>query len=335
MCPESILNGLLPEGSPLLLYLSSITRAITGSPSCSPDFEFQVLDPARRIYLCRHRDSGCRLVCKFFGGRPDVPPDECRSLLRYEYDCLRSLRPLGLDQPPFQVVRPWGKAESLGCLLTEEFVPGHTLDHYIAKACYEDQSLRLQRKLDLLGGLLAHLHRSTWMDAGRSFSGQAEHLRSVGRQLTAAGIVDSTWLPMLGRHSCRWEANRRMWVPMSCRVHGDATPTNFIMDDDQVTAIDLERMQLADPAYDVGIFMAELKHHFALWVLNAERSEPFIGHFLRSYVSALGETPEFLEELSFRCRFFMALGELRIARNGWLPAGHRLWLMEEAMRCLE
>ena len=126
-----------------------------------------------------------------------------------------------------------------------------------------------------------------------------------------------------------------MWPDAAVLVHGDATPTNFIFHpEDGVTAIDLERMHTADCVYDVGMLAAELKHHFAWRQLRADAAEPFISHFFHAYCEKFPNPQEAFRDITKRNRFYMALGELRIARNPWLIRPHRLWLIEEAMRCL-
>jgi aminoglycoside phosphotransferase (APT) family kinase protein len=118
-------------------------------------------------------------------------------------------------------------------------------------------------------------------------------------------------------------------------VHGDATPTNFIFDpDDGLTVIDLERMRLADPVYDLGFLAAELRHHFAWRILKPDAAEPFITSFFRVYSEQFPDPGSVFDKITHRNRFYMALGELRIARNTWLHPGHRKWLVEEALSCL-
>ena len=119
-------------------------------------------------------------------------------------------------------------------------------------------------------------------------------------------------------------------------VHGDATPTNFIFHpEDGVTAIDLERMHPADGVYDVGMLAAELKHHFAWRRLQAHEAERFISHFFRAYCEGFPNPQKAFRAITQRNRFYMALGEVRIARNPWLSQAHRDWLIEEALRCLQ
>lgn len=93
-------------------------------------------------------------------------------------------------------------------------------------------------------------------------------------------------------------------------------------------------MQYSDRVYDIGMLTAELKHHFAWRILQAYAAEPFIGHFLKSYCESFVDNESAFKSVAFRNRFYMALGELRIARNDWLAWEHRKRLADEALRCL-
>ena len=93
-------------------------------------------------------------------------------------------------------------------------------------------------------------------------------------------------------------------------------------------------MQSSDRVYDIGMLFAELKHHFAWRVLQADAAEAHIRHFLRSYCEGFLDPEQAFHSIAYRNRFYMALGELRIARNEWLPFEHRKWLIGEALNCL-
>ncbi len=76
-------------------------------------------------------------------------------------------------------------------------------------------------------------------------------------------------------------------------VHGDATPTNFIFTNtDDIVAIDLERMKICDPAYDIGMVCGELKHAFMWRMSNPYNAEPYIRHFLKSYAEHFKDKKE-------------------------------------------
>ena len=139
----------------------------------------------------------------------------------------------------------------------------------------------------------------------------------------------------LDRLCLEWEKDPAIHGPRAVWVHGDATPTNFIFDSDGgITAIDLERMRFADPVYDLGFLAAELRHHFAWRVMNAEAAEPLITNLFRAYAEHFPDPPRVFDQITYRNHLYMAIGELRIARNAWLQPGHRKWLVEEAMSCL-
>ncbi len=329
-------EGLIHEGLPLHTFLTDTTPLDGASASENPLFELTPLDHARSVFLCRDLNSSSRIVCKFFSARPNLPAEEPPELLDYEFRALTRVRSAGLRRSPFRVVRPLGKRESLGCLLTEEYVPGRDLDHFIAEAAHFGGTHVLMEKLELLAALFAHLHRATARRQPHNFTRTCRDFRALIRSLEA---VDGMPLDELSRarHLCdKWENRAEMWSDTSSLIHGDATPTNFIFDPiDGVTAIDFERSHVGDPVHDVGLLVAELKHHFALRIRQAGAAEPFISRFLSSYNSHDSPDAGEFGRLTFRSRFYMAFGELRIARNPWLPNGHRRWLVTEACRCLE
>ncbi len=328
-------SGPVEDGVPLHDFLSRTVAPRSRSSLESPVFELTRLDSGRAVYLCRELTTASRLVCKFFSARPNLPEGESQALMDYEFRCLSWTRFQGFDRAPFQVVRPLAKTSELGCLLAEEYVHGSDMDHYIGRAAHEGQREILEGKLSILAAFFARLHRLTARPLTPNLSRACNDFRAM---LRVFGGVESVPGPVIEElfHLCdKWEAAREMWPSSSSLLHGDATPTNFILDlEDGVTAIDLERMHVGDPMHDIGLFAAELRHHFALRVHRAEAAEPYIEHFLRSYWGHSAGSEEAFVDMTFRSRFYMALGELRIARNPWLPVGHRAWLIEEACRCL-
>jgi len=243
---------------------------------------------------------------------------------------------MGFCKFPHRVVRPLSKDEHINCLLVEDFARGLDLDYYIAKAAYEGQHDQLFRKLTEVAHFLAKLHNRTADTVRVNFGETSNYFRHLVQSLARGGLIDAGAAGNLGRLCDEWEQTAAMWEDVSVFVHGDATPTNFIFQpDDGVTAIDLERMHPADRVYDIGMLAAELKHHFAWRVFQADAAESFIGRFLRAYCEDFSESESAFSAVTYRNRFYMALGGLRIARNKWLPWKHRKWLADEACRCLE
>jgi len=317
-------------------HLKNVVLPRLGVDVPQPDFESTCLDNRQSVFRYRERKSRTSVVGKFFGSRPHrLASDPCRDLSR-EFRNLVTVRKRGLDKDPHCVVRPLSKNEEINCLLVEEFIRGHDLDYYIAKAAYEGQNQRLMEKLEILAGFLARLHGLATGSGHVDFSEISAYFNSIVETLARVGVIESHRVGEFYRLCHDWEQNRALWEERPVLVHGDATTTNFIFhNEDSITAIDLELMRVRDRVYDIGFLMAEIKHHFAWRILQAEAAEPFIRNFLWAYCQKLTEPESTFREITYRNRFFMSLGELRIARNRWLPWKHRKWLAEEALRCLQ
>ncbi|GAB4244486.1 MAG: hypothetical protein Kow00109_20380 [Acidobacteriota bacterium] len=286
------------------------------------------------VFLCRSREPDHSVVCKFFAARENLPWPEARALMLYEYRSLERLRRGGFRGPPFEVVQPLAVEEAAGCLLVEPFVPATDLDHTIG-AAVSGAEAELFTRLNQLAGFLARLHGGHVLRRHIPFHRYCEDARRILRSLAKAPDLSRDLLKSLEPLVRLWERESERWTAETTLVHGDVTPTNFLFPEPgRLVVLDLERMRFADPLLDVGFLTAELRHHFALRVHCAERAEPFVRYFLDRYC----EEREFAEPVRRqwleRHRFFMALGELRIARNPRLHPGHRGWLVEEALRCL-
>jgi aminoglycoside phosphotransferase len=302
----------------------------------SPSFEARPISLQNGVYLFEEKKSGKLFIGKFFGTRKMIPENEQRRLLDAEFNNLKILRNKGLRHVPDQVVRPISKAAEINCLLVENHVPGHDLDYYIQKAIKEGQNDRLMKKLSELARFFARLHACTAIPGKINIRRIQYDFNEFVRTLLKKNLIDKKTSDRFLSLLREWRDSRGISSNTSVLVHGDATPTNFIFSPDVgITAIDLERMHFSDNALDIGMLAAELKHHYAACALNAGASEPFIQHFIASYHRELAGSDALITSLNERNPFYMAMGELRIARNEWLHVDHRRWLIEEALRCLQ
>jgi hypothetical protein len=93
-------------------------------------------------------------------------------------------------------------------------------------------------------------------------------------------------------------------------------------------------MKNGDMTFDVGMVCGELKHAFLWRTGNPFNAEPFIRHFLKRYTARFGNSRQAFRNITLRTPFYMALTELRIARNLYLDWNYRKRLVHEAMECL-
>ena len=321
---------------PVYVHLKNTVLPRLGIEMSQPDFERICLSKTKSIYIYQERKSCSFVVGKFFGSRSDEFGNDPRKSLDQEYQNLKNIRKKGLNNPPHRVVRPISKSKRINCVMMEEFIRGHDLDYYIARAVYEGEWERLTRKLRMLAHFLGQLHSLPTKRERVHFEVISNYFQAVVASLAIEGLIDIWKADEFYRLCDSWERNTDIWNDRLVLVHGDVTPTNFIFHPEEgISAIDLERMHRSDRTYDIGFLAAELKHHFAWRVLEAGAAEPFIRDFLKFYCSMFENHETFFETVTYRNRFFMALGELRIARNRWLPRKHRKWLIVEALRCLQ
>lgn len=304
----------------------------------APVFHVERLSRHRLVYRYREARTDRAVVGKFFDTRD--PDDTKVARIKSEYRNLIRLRYLGLNAQPHAVVKPLCREDRIGLALAEEYVEGKDLDHYLRRAAWKGATDALDRVLAHLADFLHRLH-------SRSAPGNGARPRMTVR-LDDAGGYFATLIAKLARQGLlnpdavvaylrlrdRWLARARMRAE-TVTVHGDPTPTNFLFPTgDDVVAIDLERMKTADRAYDLGMVCGELKHAWLWRTSRRDLSEPFIGRFLRRYAGHDPAPDDAFRLITGRLPFYMALTELRIARNTWLDWDYRQRLVREAGACL-
>lgn len=319
--------GTLPWHDPLQEVLRS--RIFAGVHD--PVFHVEAISDRHRVYRYHEERSRLSVVGKFVG--LDEPDARKRSRILGEYGNLVTLRELGFANRPHRVVRPLGREESIGLAVVEENVRGRDLDHFLRRAAGGDAE-PLRHVLRGLAAFLASLHRSTATGRDADVGYIAWYAGRLIEKLRRQQLLDAGAAAAIWRQRDRWLGRSRMRAGESI-VHGDATPTNFLFSEGgEVVAIDLERMRHADPAWDLGMVCGELKHAFLWRAGDAWAAEPFIRVFLERYAAAFPDRDGTFRAVTRRLPFYMALTELRIARNEWLGWQQRRRLVDEARACL-
>jgi hypothetical protein len=304
------------------------------SPPPYGKIETYRLSSTRPVYLFVEKGKNLLTVGKSFK-YGDIPLDRAWSLAEKEYTNLKLMRDkFGMDRDFYEIVAPLGEKKELGALLVTRNVTGHLLEHYIARAIYEQRTLKLYQKLGYLARFFFKLHRNTRTEIQVSPLPAQEYLNDLLSSLRNGILGRSASKALENQAAPWWNKNDIFARDTRVIIHGDATPTNFFLRGEEVTGIDLERMRYADRCWDLGFIAAELKHHF--WWRTGDKwaAEPFIGHFLWEYALKSGNTA-FFYLITRKLPLYMALGLLRIARNIWLAEEYRKALIEEARLCLQ
>jgi serine/threonine protein kinase len=252
-----------------------------------------------------------------------------------EYSNLKLLRDqLEMDEGSDRVVAPLGENRELSALLVTEKARGQTLDHYIARAIFEQQHQDLFQTLSHLARFFVKLHEAG--KSGRALSPECPRFYfNTLLDSLSLGPLDCAKRNRIEKCADLWWEKEEVFASdKETIVHGDANPTNFFFDNESVTAIDLESMKQVDRCWDLGFIAAELKHHFMWRTGDARAAELFIGHFLWEYAIDYGDT-NFFYVITQKIPLYMAIGLLRIARNLYLDESYRKHLILEAKRCLK
>jgi aminoglycoside phosphotransferase (APT) family kinase protein len=287
-----------------------------------------------RVYKYTEEKTGLTVIGKFFN-RND-PRQEKISRIKGEYDNLRKIRAYGFDTSPNYVVRPIIREERIGLALLEEFIHGKDLDYYLKKAIYEGDAASLKENLSRLATFLYALHKKTDLKKNVDLDSVNFYFRKILNKLCQQEIVSSPDKKVYLKLMDRWLNKASLQKAKDVIVHGDATPTNFMFTKTyNAVAIDLERMKNADAGFDIGMICGEIKHAFLWRTGNPYQAEPFIRHFFESYSSHFLDSRKAFIEITLRNPFYMAMTELRIARNGYLDLHYRKGLVHEALKCLK
>jgi aminoglycoside phosphotransferase len=321
----------LPPSDPLAQALRQLVETEGISGSLAGEVYVESLPSSRQV-LRFTLPGGKAVVGKFFSAYP--PQASADLSLIQEYNNYRRLPDLGLTPGQGLVPRLLGRwpQGSLGLLL--EAVPGPDLDNLIQRACLHGDPAPLERGLEKLAHLLAMFHTRPVQALTVEPAPALAYLDKVMGQLQAAGLLTREDWQALTSERTLWETRFRDFADWQVLVHGDATPTNFLFPDGRALALDLEKLKADDRLWDLSWIAGELKNAWGWRLRNWDGAEAAIGHFFRAYLAAADFAPTLTHRLYSLNPFYMALAELRIARNLYLTIDYRRELVAEARRCL-
>ena len=321
-----------------LQVTASLVRALRhmlpGEAAWLPSAEVIVepLPSSRPVLRFIFADGEAQAVGKFFTAWPPRSSLD-RSLLQ-EYGNYFQAAVLGLGDGLGLIPRLWGRHPQLGLGLLLENLPGVDLDHLLARALRAGEDAPLYRGLEHLAGLLAFFHTRPVPEGPVSPYPALRYFDKLRFQLQELGLLSLDDEEALTAERGAWEDRFRKFPDRRVLVHGDATPTNFLFDDGRVMALDLERLKIADRLWDLSWVAGELKHAWGWRTGNLGGGEAAVSLFFSTYLAALPAGGALASRLYFLNPFYMALAELRIARNAYLSWDYRLALLAEARRCL-
>ena len=327
--------GRLSEHDPLHGYLQHDIQPQVSGASGSSTYRVFRLNASNDVYLYEDRDTGTKVIGKFFLSSRKKDAVKAASHLTHEFDNLCMMRDYGLTGYPHDVVRPLGRNYSMNALLVTECCEGELLSEVILEAIRSGDHGKLYHKLTALAYFLSSFHNRTAIIEGVDFHQDCDYMDSLIDKLHEIRAIGGDEARELCWLRDQWRNTPRMWEDRKVLVHGDATPENFMFGKGlKVITFDLERTKHADRVFDTGRIAGELKHFFMRATGNRNAADPFIGHFLWEYACHFPNRDSAFQSITGRTPFYMGITLLRIARNHWIDAEYRHRLIREAKECL-
>lgn len=330
----------LAPDAPLALALGRLIAPDGAAPPAGA-VSRQPLPSSREVYRFTFTATAAAVVGKFYTAYPSAAPAD--KGLAQEYDNYLRAADLGLTGGCSRIPRLLGHRPNLRLGLLLEAVPGPDLDGLMCGAIEQSNLPTLYRGLASLAELLAFFHSRPIPETAVSALEALGYLDKLLGQLQPLGLLTPEDEAVLAEERTSWAGILTKNPGRQVLVHGDATPTNFLFPghggNDSLpyapaVALDLERLRTADRLWDLSWVAGELKHGWAWRSGDPAAAEAPIGHFFAAYLSYLPADSRLSERLFRLNPFYMALAELRIARNAYLSWDYRGWLVAEAIRCL-
>lgn len=314
----------LPPDDPVVEYASQM---VWDNPEHPASWATARLSGAAFVY--KEASSQWGFVAKFFLVKAG---SSAHKYATREWRCTRKAASTRMDHADGRVVRPLGLWRGV---LFLEYIQGLRLEDVIA--IRQSQPGRLAASLERAARFLASLHIGTVQPHSRPhFGASVRYAHGVVQQLAEHGVLRANPIAIDGitRLIDHWATKQTMTDFAPVLTHGDTTTTNFLFPErGGVVVVDWERLNLGDPAFDLGRMMAELTHSITRHGGSTGEAELFVHRLGEAYRQALPASWDG-EALVDRARFYRASSTLRIARNGWVSRLDRTALVAQAMALL-
>jgi len=314
----------LPEHDPVVEYVEANLWDCPEQP-----VSWRVARLSQAAYVYQEASTGWAVVAKFYVVKVG---DAAAEYARRELERIQRAQAGSLAEGDTRVIRALALWRGI---LFLEYADGLTLEDVIA--IRRNRPGMFTDRLERVAEFLATLHADGAQPGARpNFESEVDYAHKVVQQLAEHGVLQDYPIARQGleRLIDRWAVTPMMRAFAPSLNHGDATTTNFVFPrDGSVVVIDWERLQVADPASDLGRLMAEVTHSIHQHGGNVAEAEPFAQRLADVYCQYLPAAWDG-KALVQRARFYRASSTLRIARNGWISRLDRTALVTQAMALL-
>lgn len=234
-------------------------------------------------------------------------------------------------EPPMRIPRPLGFIEDLGLQLLGAVSGGSLIRPLLQQrvagrhkqgTARDGRAPTLEQAIEAAGAVAASIHgsgvrfgpeRSIWTELSELEVDRA----AIERLSGGFGAQLGEWMNVLARRAEASEPTPPLLA------HGDFTISQLLFDGRSPGLVDFDTICRADPALDLGRFIAHLRlaGAKAARAVGSATSDPELDRLcdrlLGAYARTRGLTPREHAELAERVRLFELVGLLHIAARGW------------------
>lgn len=160
--------GRLPQCDPMHNYLQYEIQPQISGASDKSSYRVFGLNGSNDVYLYEDRDTGSKVIGKFFLSSRKKNAAKAATHLTHEFDNLCMMRDYGLTGH-HHVVKPLGRHYSMSALLVTEYSEGQLLSEVILDAIHRGDHGKLYHKLTALAYFLSSFHNRTAIGVGVDF----------------------------------------------------------------------------------------------------------------------------------------------------------------------
>gem|GEM_PF-4025 len=247
----------------------------------------------------------------------------------------------------FSIPRSLGFRPDLHLALLEA-IPGTPLINQLIKAQTDAApavpgALTLEAAIDACAHVASTLHTSGIAIGGRrtlddDLTIVQRDIHMVTRVAPNLGTQFQSWLDRIATYAEESDALRLGFS------HGDYTYAQLIFDGKQCGLVDFDTICQAEPALDLGQFLAYLrvvtrKAHKRASATASDRGAQLGEQFLQTYIATTGDRLEDVDRLRIRVSVYMIVSLLRMALHSWQQLKiarmeNVISVLEEEMACL-
>lgn len=199
-------------------------------------------------------------------------------------------------------------------------------------------AVRIDQGVSRAAAALAELHQlAVCSKRLRPVTGDVQKLTQRTRPVSLIDPELGAAMAQLAQGLVTSLAQVEQWGTETTLVHGDCKPSQFLLDQEQAVLLDFDHCGLADPASDVGMFLATLRQLNVFQSCKTHQPAGWLRELEDAFLARYQQERPGNGTMAARAGWYQALALLRKAQRAFARSPHSpipAALVAEGQRCL-